>query len=116
MNSRTQSRRLLEDRKMGLRRRWRFVVVASMALVVLAVGLIVLAVGACCLQGEEAMRHAYMADRATLCATKFVEKYVREQGKGPTSWKDLESMSATSRTDFLPSGGWEEVRTYVEIA
>jgi hypothetical protein len=54
--------------------------------------------------------HAYMADYAAHCATQAVEKYVRERQKWPTSWRELESLPTT-----LPSGGWDEIRTYVEI-
>lgn len=54
--------------------------------------------------------HAYMAYSANLRATEAVEKYVREREKWPTSWRELESIPTT-----LPSGGWEEIRIYVDI-
>lgn len=67
----------------------------------------------CIMPGLAQMKHAYEADRAASCTIDAVEKFVRERGTWPSSWKELES--ATSSDDFLPDGGWDEIRNYVEI-
>jgi len=96
----------------GLGRRSRLALKASIIVILLAGGAYLLR---CFVQGISVMKHADMAYGATFRATEAVEKYVREQRKWPASWKDLESVSATGGTDFLPPGGWDEIRAYVEI-
>lgn len=66
------------------------------------------------IQSFSVMRHADLAMRAMYHATNAVEKYVQKRGEWPTSWKDLESDSATNGTGPL-AVGWDEIRTYVEI-
>ena len=66
-------------------------------------------------QAVSLWKHADMAYRANAFATEAVELYVRERGKWPASWMDLESVYATGGTRILPQGGWNEIRPYVEI-
>lgn len=63
----------------------------------------------------QGLRHAYMAFSANARAANAMEEYVQERMRWPTSWKDFESISATMSPDSLPSGGWDEIRTYVVI-
>jgi hypothetical protein len=90
----------------------RVLLAASMILLVVAIGGHLMQ---CVVQEISVVRHAYMADRACSCAVDAVARYVGERGKWPTSWNDLESICETGSVDFLPQGGFGEIKTYVEI-
>ena len=85
----------------------------------IASGMIALAVGGwllrCVIEGVSVMKHADLAFRATLKATDVVNKYVRERGRWPASWEDLESVPIIGDTEHMSPGDWDEMRAYVEI-
>jgi hypothetical protein len=60
------------------------------------------------------VKHADLCFGAMMDASNAVNQYVREKGKWPTSWTDLESTPSTG-IGFLPPGRADEIRQFVKI-
>jgi len=52
---------------------------------------------------------------ATMLASMAVEEYVRQYGEWPTSWKELECVSASIEGVYSWPRDSSEIQTYVEI-
>lgn len=95
---------------MTRKQRWWVVLAATMILAVLVTGTW------CVCHVIARMKHVDLALRAAHGTTNAVKKYVREQKKWPTSWEDLESLSAApGDADYPLPDDWDETRRYVEI-
>lgn len=69
----------------------------------------------CLAQHVSRVKNAELARRSVSRVAEAAESYVAQHEAWPTSWRDLESAPAALRGDFLPDGGWKEIRAYVYV-
>ncbi len=69
----------------------------------------------CLAQHLSLAKNAELARRSVSRVAEAAESYVAEHEAWPTSWRDLESAPAAFRGDFLPEGGWKEIRAYAHV-